>query len=530
MSLECFRFALKMSLPCAILAALLKFSDKNLGFNFLSYIMPESHMYNSFTFLVGFVVVFHTSQAYNRYMGGITLAVQIMGDFVDVMSLICSFAKASDATYQDVGVFLKKCARLLSLLFVNCLAELEEIQATPTSQPKKTSTIKRAYGFNLISAEGLDPKILEEFATSPCKVETICQMFQTAIADGMHQGILKVPPPLLTRVYQELGNGVIKYHEAMKFNLAPYPFPYVAVADMLMFVHWMFTPFMVGIWTKGAMSAFLFTFIQTFAFWSLNSIAGQLDNPFGEDITDLDTQGLVENFHDMIRTLVKGHPFSDSSEQQDLEANDEFFNPNGSGMTIAMILQRNWGSTAMIVHSHQHLISNHLGRRWLVKHNQPDEGLSVVQGIPPVILQSIPQGIPQSIRQDIPQSIPPRKTSENQSAEGSSAQTTLQSSKPSDHPHLAMSSPTCWQSQHDAMHMGRPQEGVEQGDVQIFDTSASSQHGVSQPPHPPPCNATTSGTSLVVAQSLQQEPFDLQGTTGESNSTGCRLNQPAISL
>lgn len=275
--LDCFRFAFKMALSSAVVAAVTKFLDKNLEMRYLREIMPDSSMYGTFTFLIGFVVVFHSSQAYQRYMSGMTLVSQMSGNFIDSMSLLTSFVQTSRAGQDEVNTFLSKCVGLLGLLYVACQAELEESE--PLCNPKSTqdACVKRAYNHELIHVEDLDTDILEQIAASPCKVETACLLFQKLLAEHVSNGLISTPPPLVTRVYHELANGMTKFHEASKFNKAPYPYPYIAVADMLMLIHWLFTPFMVCIWTQGALSAFGFTLIQTFILWSLNGIAGQLD-------------------------------------------------------------------------------------------------------------------------------------------------------------------------------------------------------------------------------------------------------------
>jgi len=318
---------------------------------------------------------------------------------------------------------------------------------------------------------------------SPCKVETICHMYQTLIAEAMSQGILKAPPPLLTRVYQELGNGVIKFQEAHKFNLAPYPFPYVAVADMLMLVHWLFTPFMIGLWTKGALSSFCFTFIQTFALWSLKSIAGQLDNPYGTDITDLDAQGMSENFNRMIRTLVHDQSFSIStdglvSREPSVDANDVFLNPTSS-LTIAEIMQTHCEAPIFVLkQSKQHLSDNHLGRKWLGQKKN-------ARGKSRVLKDIREANIPKS-----------------SSAEGSLEQATEHSShKPCD-PHIAESSATMSREQQaEANCMGGSQERLEPGTVRFLDSSSTSQQEAIQPPCSKP---TTFGQAVAFAFSLQE--------------------------
>jgi len=132
-------------------------------------------------------------------------------------------------------------------------------------------------------------------------------LLQAGIGHDVSAGILDTPPPLVTRVYQELGNGVLKFHEALKFRHAPFPFTYTAVTDILMVIHWCCTPLMVAYWTKGLTSCAISTFVVTFAFWSLNGIAGTLENPFGHDLADMDSEALAKEFNTKLKVLLAAH-------------------------------------------------------------------------------------------------------------------------------------------------------------------------------------------------------------------------------
>lgn len=360
LSLDCFRFAFKMALPSAVLAATVKALDQNLKFNFLAGIMPASTMYTTFSFLLGFVLVFHTSQSYQRYIGGMSLVVQMSGSFLNVICLLTSFVQVSKARHDEAQKFLSKCAGLMCLLFVSCLAELEE---TPTldEEKKPNSVMKRPYSYDIICVQELDVHTLEQITASTCKVETVSVLFQTLVSENVSNGVISMPPPVATRVYQEFGNGVMKFQEAMKFVWAPYPFPFVAMADLLVLVHWVFTPLMVCNWTQGATSAFGFTFIQTFMIWAVNGIAGELDNPYGDDITDLDSKGLAASFNKKVTSVLMGHvawsvkKLQVSLDGEDQHAHKDFPDTESIAASIKSSLDIKSGTTCLVevIASHQ---------------------------------------------------------------------------------------------------------------------------------------------------------------------------------
>merc|ERR1711879_697374 len=66
--------------------------------------------------------------------------------------------------------------------------------------------------------------------------------------------------------------------------------------ELLLVLHWCVTPFLVSSWCVSPLWTGILCFIAVFILWSLNSIAIELENPFGEDANDLpaaDTQHAI---------------------------------------------------------------------------------------------------------------------------------------------------------------------------------------------------------------------------------------------
>ena len=121
------------------------------------------------------------------------------------------------------------------------------------------------------------------------------------------EGVLNMPAPLLTRVYQSLGNGMVKYHEALKFPDVPVPFPYVATAELLLFFHSALTPFVSVEWSAWGYQPPIFTFFFVFTLRALHVVAGELENPFeGTDANDLDMAQLQQSINAHLLCLVRG--------------------------------------------------------------------------------------------------------------------------------------------------------------------------------------------------------------------------------
>merc|ERR1719281_449169 len=109
--------------------------DLHSGSETIKRFIPEPEIFKATTWLTSLLVVFLMSQAYSRYMSGITLIYQMHGGLLDAASLLNTFTRCSKADDNAKNEFLHSTIRLFSLLFVSCLADLEsrEEDALPSS-------------------------------------------------------------------------------------------------------------------------------------------------------------------------------------------------------------------------------------------------------------------------------------------------------------------------------------------------------------------------------------------------------------
>eukprot|EP00449_Zooxanthella_nutricula_P039166 CAMPEP_0198609420 /NCGR_PEP_ID=MMETSP1462-20131121/156385_1 /TAXON_ID=1333877 /ORGANISM="Brandtodinium nutriculum, Strain RCC3387" /LENGTH=454 /DNA_ID=CAMNT_0044341225 /DNA_START=73 /DNA_END=1435 /DNA_ORIENTATION=+ len=108
----------------------------------------------------------------------------------------------------------------------------------------------------------------------------VFQMIQQLVVDNIENGVLSIPPPILTRSFQHMADALLTYKEARKFAFERLPFPYVFITAILLLAEAVGVPFMMILYTKGLWSSFFFTFCCTFLHWFMNGVSADLDNPF----------------------------------------------------------------------------------------------------------------------------------------------------------------------------------------------------------------------------------------------------------
>jgi len=149
-----------------------------------------------------------------------------------------------------------------------------------------------AFKYELIDVAGIDHASMMKLRHAGRRqLDLVLQWLQTVIIEAQQSGVLVAPPPILSRVFQELSGGVKEYHKTLSLAEVAFPLPYTAATHVVLVMHWLLTPIMACTWSTNIGSAAGIAFIQVFMLWSLNAIATELENPFGSDINDLDTLG-----------------------------------------------------------------------------------------------------------------------------------------------------------------------------------------------------------------------------------------------
>lgn len=131
----------------------------------------------------------------------------------------------------------------------------------------------------------------------------IYQWISNLMDEAQRTGVLVAPPPLLTRAFNAMENGLQDYHKALKLADTPFPFPYTAGMEVLLTAHFILTPVITAVWTDSVFLMVLFTFFSVWSVWMLHLVAGELENPFGLDETDLDMETLQRDNNAILRFL-----------------------------------------------------------------------------------------------------------------------------------------------------------------------------------------------------------------------------------
>jgi len=248
-----------------------------------------NQIWSSFNFVLGVLIVFRTNQAYSRFWEGATLLQQVRGEWFNATSSLMAFCSRDDNMKSQVEAFQHQIVRLMSMLYC---AGLQQVTLLPDEK------------MEIIDNDGFDPASLEFLNRGGDRCEIILQWVQRLIVEGSESGVVPIPAPILSRVFQELSRGIVNIHNVRKIAEIPFPFPYTQMVILLLLLQTMLTPLLASMTSQNAWWGGAMTFITLISLWSLNYIAAEIEHPFGEDINDLPVADMLKDLNMSLRTLL----------------------------------------------------------------------------------------------------------------------------------------------------------------------------------------------------------------------------------
>lgn len=262
-------------------------------------VQVEAAVWTSIVAGLGFLVVFRATQAYTRFWQAISSVHLLQIEWVDSCSGVVAFTAASQMQRKKVQHFRHLMVRLFSLYHSAALLRLVE----PGIDDSKIAQIP------MLDLSGLDPETTKSFKESRHRLELVGQWIQVTILQAIHDQIVVAPPPIVSRCFQELAQGNVRFQDALKVKSIPFPKTYQLVCDLLLIMHWMATPFFTSLWVNSPLIASLLAFFSVFVFWSLILVARSIENPFGSNMFIKEAFELQEEVNS--RLLILLHPIAD---------------------------------------------------------------------------------------------------------------------------------------------------------------------------------------------------------------------------
>eukprot|EP00931_Biecheleriopsis_adriatica_P058389 TRINITY_DN34741_c0_g1_i3.p1 TRINITY_DN34741_c0_g1~~TRINITY_DN34741_c0_g1_i3.p1 ORF type:complete len:482 (+),score=65.03 TRINITY_DN34741_c0_g1_i3:67-1512(+) len=246
-------------------------------------------IWSGYTLSLGFLIVFRGNQAYSRFWEGASKVHDIRGKLYNCSSSLIAYCSSKPEMRDKVVRFQGVLVRLMSLLHGSALQQICEL---------KDNTVE------LICLDGMDGESLEHLRTCRDRCEVVMQWIQRLVVDGMEQQVLNVPPPILTRSFQELSGGVVDINSVRKIKDIEFPFPYTQMMLVMLIIYSVVTPVLASQLVTAPWWAAIASFFVGAGLWALYFIAVEIDQPFGDDPNDLPILVMQEAFNQSLMCLL----------------------------------------------------------------------------------------------------------------------------------------------------------------------------------------------------------------------------------
>jgi putative membrane protein len=275
----------------ALIAVGLKFAELRDDITFAGWI-TDDNAYRIFTGTLIFLLVWRTSECYYRFWQCTKACCTFRAEMLEVSESLVNFAWFSDKPREEVQLFCRGVVTLVSMLHASALGmltnrDLDEFQILGWDN---VSTATRA---SLMKYDFRD------------RIDIIYMWLSGTIVRNLASGLLQIPPPILSRCFQELELAMVKYNHVLEVMCIPFPFPYAQNARVLLLILCLLTPFFMCIWTGHFVVTAAGTLLSVMCITSLEFVAIQLENPFGDDPNDLPVDVFQEILNECLNSLGK---------------------------------------------------------------------------------------------------------------------------------------------------------------------------------------------------------------------------------
>jgi len=133
--------------------------------------------------------------------------------------------------------------------------------------------------------------------SAPCPVFATAMRIQRAIITRLHAGGMRAPPPIVSRIFQEISNGLLAYNNATKMKEIPVPFAYVQLNALFLNLFAIFLcPVAIASFTPTVWLSLTTTAVTVISFFAVFIVANEMEDPFGTEANDMPMLAYHEEF------------------------------------------------------------------------------------------------------------------------------------------------------------------------------------------------------------------------------------------
>jgi predicted membrane chloride channel (bestrophin family) len=152
---------------------------------------------------------------------------------------------------------------------------------------------------------------LLQAARGPLAKVALCTMWlqEFMTRESLHGSTGAVAPPILSRLYQFVSDGMIGYNQARKVAYIPFPFPHAQITSLFVLVVVGFMPVVMLSFVTSEVFGFILNLLTVMCFTGLHEVARELENPFQNEPNDVPLNNFQAQFNESLMNMFAGyHP------------------------------------------------------------------------------------------------------------------------------------------------------------------------------------------------------------------------------
>ena len=155
-------------------------------------------------------------------------------------------------------------------------------------------------------------------ANGPLAKAHLCIHWITEAITSHHLkgGFGDVQPPIISRLYQEISNGMLGFAQAKRIAHLPFPFIYAQLTEFLVCILIITIPLLMIVFVNTMPMGIIFTFCSCMGFCSLYEATRELEDPFLFEPNDLPLTTWQGEFNEMLLLLNSYSSDSDTWEKE----------------------------------------------------------------------------------------------------------------------------------------------------------------------------------------------------------------------
>ena len=253
--------------------------------DFNNIILDSSAYFSGITLVLGFLLVFRTQLAYDRYWEGRTTIQVMMSKLEDVAIHGKTFVRGADRK-----IWQRDLANLLLTYMVFVMADLRGML--------DLDDIIERYALQMKSQQR---HMLYTHHYRPYVV--MGWIVEHWVKQSVKPGGIATSDPTQSRTYKILSEAQLAYNGAQKIQTTPFPFPLMQVCGMLLHVYMFSAPLVIGTFLKNWYLSPILSFFSVLGFFALNKTSEEMEDPFGIDPNDLPLEHFIKIFRFHLEAL-----------------------------------------------------------------------------------------------------------------------------------------------------------------------------------------------------------------------------------